>query len=233
MEDNWFEDHDKLTEDQKKILFNELKKFTEYGDAVHQEADLKKIAAKFGALTEYAKRYLNEKASGFDQVTINRNVKELEKKVRKFKKEAEKAQKHQNRLTALYDDIGMIFDRYFGVGDSKNSDTIQESNKPNMKLSESKLRNIIREEAKKLTEIDARQLKRIRKDVRMLGIGGGIQDFGSEGMNKSYIELANGKRVILRQVLSGNVKIIYGGREKTVRDQGKNVARAIEQITST
>lgn len=146
MEDNWFEDHDKLSEDQKKILFNELKKFTEYGDAVHQDADLNTIAAKFEALTEYAKRYLNEKASdSFDQVTINRNIKELEKKVRKFKKEAEKTQKHQNRLTALYDDIGVIFDRYFGVGDTGSADTIQES-----KLTEKRLRNVIREEISKL-----------------------------------------------------------------------------------
>ena len=150
MEDNWFEDHDKLSEDQKKILFNELKKFTEYGDAVYQETDLNKLAAKFEAVTEYAKRYLNEKASdSFDQVTINRNVKELEKKVRKFKKEAEKAQKHQNRLTALYDDIGIIFDRYFGVGDTESADTIQESKQRKMRLTESKLRNIIRKEIKK------------------------------------------------------------------------------------
>jgi len=116
MKDNWFEDHDKLTEDQKKILYNELKKFGKYGESVYQESDLNRIAAKFEALTEYAKRYLNEKSGdSFDQVTINRNMKELEKKVRKFKKEAKKTQKHQNRLTALYDDIGIIFDRYFGV----------------------------------------------------------------------------------------------------------------------
>lgn len=137
MQDNWFEDHDKLSEDQKKILYNELKKFDEYGDSVYQEDDLRKIGAKFEALTEYAKRYLNEKASeSFDQVTINRNMKELEKKVRKFKKEAKKAQKHQDRLTALYDDIGIIFDRYFGVGDEKESKTI----------SESEIRGLIREQ---------------------------------------------------------------------------------------
>lgn len=153
-DDNWFENHDRLTEDQKKILYNELKKFTEYGDAVYQEQDLNKIAAKFEAVSKYAKRYLNEKASdSFDQVTINRNMKELDKKVRKFKKEAKKVQKHQDRLTALYDDIGIIFDRYFGVGED-NSDAITESKKPkDMKLSEKKLRGLVREELKRvLTE---------------------------------------------------------------------------------
>jgi regulator of replication initiation timing len=139
--DDWFENHDRLSEDQKKILYNEMKNFGKYGDAVYQEADLNEIAKRFEALTEYAKRYLNENASDkFDQVTINRNIKELQKKVRKFKKEAEKVQQHRERLTALYDDIGLIFDRYFGVGDGDDADTIQE---------EKKLRKVIREEVQK------------------------------------------------------------------------------------
>lgn len=149
MSENWFEDHKALTEDQKKILVNELKKFDEYGEAVYQEQDLKELGKKLEALSEYAKRYLNEKAGGsFDQVTINRNMKELDKKVRKFRKEAKKVQKHQDRLTALYDDVGIIFDRYFGVGhkEQKNgSDTIEET-----KNKKTGLRSLIREEIKSL-----------------------------------------------------------------------------------
>ena len=133
---SWFEDHKALTEDQKEILVNELKKFDEYGDAVHQEKDLNEIGKRLEALTEYAKRYLNEKAEGnFDQVTINRNMKELDKKVRKFRKEAEKVQKHRNRLTALYDDIGMKFNRYFEVGSKEEINEV---------------RKVVRNEIKKL-----------------------------------------------------------------------------------
>lgn len=241
MNDNWFQDHGTLNEKQKKILYNELQKFDEYGEAVYQKQDLNVIAKKFAAITEYAKAYLNENGDSFDRVTINRNIKEIEKKVRKFKKEAKKVQQHRNRLTALYDDIGMKFSRYFEVGGASDlggrdeEEKLDESAKPknDMKLRESDLRGIIREELQKLTEVDARQLRRIKKDVEMLGIGGGTLDHGSKGMNKSYIELANGKTVILRQVLSGNVKVIYGGREKTVRDRNNNVAQAIKQITST
>lgn len=144
MEDNWFEDHGTLTEKQKKVLYNELQKFDEYGEAVYQEQDLNVIAKKFEALTEYAKSYLNENASDeFDQVTINRNIKEIEKKVRKFKKEAKKVQKHQTRLTALYDDIGMKFNRYFEVGGAEDP-------KDEEKIEESKLRGLIREQIQKV-----------------------------------------------------------------------------------
>jgi len=146
MDDSWFEDHKKLSEDEKRVLYNELKKFDEYGKAVYQEKDLRKIAKKFAAITEYAKRYLNEKENSFDSVTVNRNLKEIEKKVRKFKKEADKVQKHQDRLTALYDDIGMKFNRYFDVGGAEEgkSDTINES----VQVTETQLRGLVREELK-------------------------------------------------------------------------------------
>lgn len=147
MSDDWFENHGTLSEDQKKVLYNELKKFDEYGDAVYQEQDLNVIAKKFEALTEYAKRYLNENATDkFDSVTINRNMKEIEKKVRKFKKEAEKVQKHRTRLTALYDDIGMKLNRYFEVGGAdkpKSKDNTE-------KIEEKKLREAVRREIKNL-----------------------------------------------------------------------------------
>ena len=140
MDNDWFEDHDRLSEDQKKILYSELKNFDEYAGAIYQEEDLNEIAAKFEAITEYAKRYLNEQGDSFDQVTINRNIKEIEKKVRKFKKEAEKVQKHKERLTALYDDIGVKFNRYFEVG--------QASEESKEEINE--VRKMVRNEIKKL-----------------------------------------------------------------------------------
>lgn len=171
MEDNWFEDHSKLNEKQKRVLYNELKKFDEYGKAVYQEQDLNEIAKKFEVITEYAKAYLNENASdSFDQVTLNRNIKEIEKKVRKFKKEAEKVQQHQTRLTALYDDIGMKFNRYFEVGGSEepktkdNTEKIKESNKP--KLTETKLRGLVREELSRV--LNEQQVEYDRQ--KMLGL---------------------------------------------------------------
>lgn len=156
MSNNWFEDYDRLSEDQKQILFREMEKFDEYGDAIHQEMDLMELGKKFDALAEFAARYLNEEASdSFDQVTINKNVKELNKKVRKFKKEAEKVQKHGERLTALYDDMGRIFDRYFGIGEKK----LEESTK------KEELKTLVREKVKQiLTEVkfDVEKMKKFR-----------------------------------------------------------------------
>lgn len=155
---NWFENYDRLSEDQKKILFREMGKFDEYGNAVHQEANLIEIGKRFDALAEFAARYLNEEVSdSFDQVTVNKNIKELNKKVRKFKKEAEKVQKHQERLTALYDDIGRIFDRYFGIGE-KN---LQES-------ATDEIRSLVRETVKQVlredVEFDVKKMRKLRNE---------------------------------------------------------------------
>jgi regulator of replication initiation timing len=170
MDDNWFEDHGNLSEDQKRILYKEMKNFDEYGNAIYQEENLNKIAKKFEAITEYAKRYLNENASdSFDQITINRNVKELEKKVRKFKKEAKKVQQHRERLTALYDDIGLIFDRYFGVGGDENSNKLEESKMSSKdllsKVIQEKIKEVLNEQS---IEFDPKKMEKLAKDDKFL-----------------------------------------------------------------
>ena len=214
MSEDWFEDHKALTEDQKKILVNELKKFDEYGEAVYQEQDLNELGKKLEALSEYAKRYLNEKAKGsFDQVTINRNMKELDKKVRKFRKEAEKVQKHQDRLTALYDDVGIIFDRYFGVGGNQKSETIEESKKVSadkIQITESDLRKLIREELNERAGVHPSTFEQVKKELaykhRLDVMDSGTADRGH------YVELGTGQRVEFFLRGSNAAEIIVDGQ---------------------
>jgi uncharacterized protein YecE (DUF72 family) len=113
--EDWFESEGNLSEDQKKILFRELKNFHENDKYIYNEGDLNKLSKKLHAVAKYAKRYLNEKNTPFDNVTVNRNMRELKKYLNKFEKTAEKTQKNQERLSALYEDIAMILDRYFDV----------------------------------------------------------------------------------------------------------------------
>ena len=232
MSENWFEDHKALTEDQKKILVNELKKFDEYGEAVYQEQDLNELGKKLEALSEYAKRYLNEKAKGsFDQVTINRNMKELDKKVRKFRKEAEKVQKHQDRLTALYDDIGVIFDRYFGVGHkekNQSEEKIEESNK--IQITESDLRKLIREELNERAGVHPSTFERVKKELAYEH-GLDVIDSGTADRGH-YVELGTGQRVEFFLRGSNAAEIIVDGesigraRLNRLSDATANAARS-------
>lgn len=102
-----------------------------------------------------------------------------------------------------------------------------------MKLTESKLQQIIREELSKLTELDARVFKTIRNGLEARNVGGGIANFTNDTGRRNLVrvDFQNGESVQLRGVLSDKVKIIYNGEETTVRhDNRATVAKTIEQM---
>lgn len=120
MKESWYDDETGLSEDQKKILFREMKKFNEYGDALfrEEEEDLLVLSKKLEKLTEFAQEFLNSEVDEeFDRVTINRNIKEISKYIDKFKKLAQEVREKEDRMKALYEDIGIIFNRYFDIED--------------------------------------------------------------------------------------------------------------------
>lgn len=121
----WYESDDSLTEDEEKILVREMKKFNEYGDALFrgEEEDLGTLAKKLDKLTELAQRFLNKNVDeDFDKVTVNRNIKEINKYIDKFKKIAGEVREKEDRLQALYEDIGVVFNRYFDIADRDEVD---------------------------------------------------------------------------------------------------------------
>lgn len=121
-EEDWYEEKARLSENQKKRLFQELQHFYENDKFVYREGDLNKLSTKLKAIAEYAQRYLNEKNTSFDNITINRNMREMKKYLNKFEKTASKVQENQERLTALYEDIALILDRYFDLGEEEKGE---------------------------------------------------------------------------------------------------------------
>jgi hypothetical protein len=115
-DEDWYKSKSRLSEKQKRTLFGEMRRFDRYGESIYRDQNLVDLAERFEALVEYASRYLNETNSSFDRITINRNIRELSKYINKFKKTAKDVQEKQERLESLYEDIGVLFDRYFDVG---------------------------------------------------------------------------------------------------------------------
>jgi len=81
-----------------------------------------------------------------------------------------------------------------------------------MKLTEQKLRQIIREE---LNEVHPATFQRIRKKLKMKH-GLRITDWGKEDMNLQYIEFGTGQRAYVREMSHGNVQVSVGSKEETV-----------------
>ena len=63
----------------------------------------------------------------FDKITVNRNMKELTGMSKQFSKIANEAKSLQERMGALYEDMGNILGRYYEIGgENKKEASIKE-----------------------------------------------------------------------------------------------------------
>ena len=88
------------------------------------------IAKQVSRIAEQAHTHvLGETDDWFDQVSVNKNMQSLKKRVAEFKKAAGEAHQLNQRMTGLYEDMGHILNRYYDInedaGDMDN-DGIQE-----------------------------------------------------------------------------------------------------------
>lgn len=107
---------------QEKVSAKEIKEamgtFSKLGNLLHREENLKEIASSLSEIATKAKTYtLSETDDWFDKVTVNRNMKELTTLSKSFGKFAEEAQGLQERMSALYEDMGHIVGRYYEMDD--------------------------------------------------------------------------------------------------------------------
>ena len=95
-----------------------MNSFAKMGKLLHREENLKEIANSLSEIATKAKTYtLSETDDWFDKVTVNRNMKELTTLSKSFGKFAEEAQGLQERMSALYEDMGHIVGRYYEMDD--------------------------------------------------------------------------------------------------------------------
>ena len=93
-------------------------KYNEIGSFIHREGNLKDVAVHLSKLAKTARAHtLSETEDWFDKVSVNRNMKELNVLAGSFSKVATEAQSMQERMSALYEDMGHIINRYYDVSE--------------------------------------------------------------------------------------------------------------------
>lgn len=108
-----------LSPEEKKSALEMIGRYNEYGKALRRETNLLEIANKLQEISSYAEQFtMNESEDWFDKVTIDRNMKDLNKLSESFNKLARETYMHEQRMEALYEDAGMILNRYFEIKDS-------------------------------------------------------------------------------------------------------------------
>lgn len=112
------EEFQQLPSELKKHFLEIISTYGQHREGMSRKSDIMKIAETLGGIADAAQEYtLREGGDWFDRVTIKRNMNELKKLQSAFEKEALEAKSQQERLEALYEDMGHVLGRYFEIAD--------------------------------------------------------------------------------------------------------------------
>ena len=100
-------------------ILSKIQEFGNLGDTIYQSGDLKETAKTLSDIANAAKVHtLRETEDWFDKVTVNRNMEELTNLSKQFGKLSEEANSVQQRLSALYEDMGNVLGRYYDLNET-------------------------------------------------------------------------------------------------------------------
>ena len=86
------------------------------GKQLYNNSNIMEIAKQLAEVAESAHNHiLGEQDDWFDKISINRNMKQLKGNGMEFQKTAKEAHMLNQRLTALYEDIGGVLNRYYDI----------------------------------------------------------------------------------------------------------------------
>ena len=95
-----------------------VKSFSIVGKSLYNNSNIMEIAKQVSHIAEQAHTHvLGETDDWFDQVSVNKNMQSLKKRVAEFKKAAGEAHQLNQRMTGLYEDMGHILNRYYDINE--------------------------------------------------------------------------------------------------------------------
>ena len=114
------EDHEEGHEIDEEQFLEDVRNFGSLGKHIYRENDIRAVAQKLSEIAKTAKTHtLRETEEWFDKITINRNMKDLGSLSGQFSKIANEAQGLQERMSALYEDMGHIIGRYYEINEEE------------------------------------------------------------------------------------------------------------------
>ena len=93
-----------------------VKNYSRVGKQLYNNNNIIEVAKQLAQVAEAAQNHvLSETDDWFDGVSVKRNMKELKGLTSHFKKTALEANNVNQRLSALYEDMGNILNRYYDI----------------------------------------------------------------------------------------------------------------------
>ena len=115
-----------LADDRPKVNKHEvieaIKSYSRVGKQLYNNNGILDAAKQLAQMAESAQNHvLSETDDWFDTVSVKRNMKELKGLTSHFKKTAVEANSVNQRLSALYEDMGNILNRYYDIEDVREA----------------------------------------------------------------------------------------------------------------
>jgi hypothetical protein len=115
-----------LSNEARRHFLEIISTYGSFGPKLKNENDLAKIAETLGAITDAASEFaIKEAGNHFDEVTVKRNMNELGKLSSQFEKIANEAHSLHSQMENLYEDMGHIIQRYYGVSELSEEEVNQ------------------------------------------------------------------------------------------------------------
>ena len=96
-----------------------VRNFGIVGKQLYNNNNIVEIAKQLSEVAEAAHTHiLGEQDDWFDKVSINKNMKSLKGSVVEFQKAAKEAHQLNQRMTALYEDVGHVLNRYYDIDEA-------------------------------------------------------------------------------------------------------------------
>jgi len=96
-----------------------VKNFGIVGKQLYNNNNIVETAKQLAEIAESAHHHiLGENDDWFDKISVNKNMKTLKGSVVEFTKTAKEANMLNQRLTALYEDIGHVLNRYYDIDEA-------------------------------------------------------------------------------------------------------------------
>ena len=132
LKESMFDEQERLSEEDISVNLSKIKEYNKLGKLIYREGNLVDVAKNLYEIAKFASRYTVEnQGDWFDGQTIQRNMKELKTLADNFAKVAKAVQSHQDNMTALYEDMGNVLNRYFEIADLVEEPTISEEPEDN------------------------------------------------------------------------------------------------------
>ncbi len=96
-----------------------VRNFGIVGKSLYNNNNIMETAKQLANIAESAHNHiLGEQDDWFDKISVNKNMKSLKGSVVEFQKAAKEAHQLNQRMTALYEDIGHVLNRYYDIDEA-------------------------------------------------------------------------------------------------------------------